>query len=626
LGGSVVIFPMVNDFMLHGTIGSVEFFVFVAGATLNTTYFYEETGQNIRFFLKGNELILTPDGVQYTGTGGNFCQYMFGVEKPFKDLIKTDVMNRLVMFGAFLDRDENLVFTNDTAGSDLFHRLFLHGHAVKNYYFLISSDDRTEPWKRQRRILSAVGKFLKRTDLIAEDRDAELLSGLVKELNEPRSTVFIFKLVHFKNLEFYRAFRDFYAGTRLITPEEEKHLADIAEQHHIDNYQQERMKIDSMYAHLDNRSIVDEYRDILIAIAHKKNAQHSELARLHRLRTLSIRNNIPGILFDTLDELLLKDKYVQAIEEPEYLKESRAILENLFFKSPSLKRHIIQEDIAKLIRANHIAHAKSDMGFERILLDIGKTCDEFSRENNDFTIFEELSSIITYFDRYDTVHSSLSKIAFMEQLELTEDSLRSLMGHKKEFDALDTDLFQELFITDLIANKYITAFGKRKIKVLSEGIKKVHRGDASLRDLLLDLHKIAEEERVYKQIRTALKEKIHEMYTSLNIKEEMIRIRKEIESELIREGTAWEIRDNLFDTVLLDIKKESYYLNHLLPIIIEKKDLSLREDFLINSGLDRFYIEGLEKEALKNNEPGSVFLGSLKEEREFSQTGGGERI
>ena len=33
-------------------------------------------------------------------------------------------------------------------------------------------------------------------------------------------------------------------------------------------------------------------------------------ARLNRLRTLSIRNNIPVVLFDTLDDLLLKDKKV----------------------------------------------------------------------------------------------------------------------------------------------------------------------------------------------------------------------------------------------------------------------------------------------------------------------------
>jgi uncharacterized protein (TIGR04442 family) len=616
---------MVKDFMLHGSIGPFEYFVFVAGANVSNTYFYEEAGPNIRFFSRGNEITLSPEGVHYKGTGGSFCEYMFGVEKPFKDLIKKEVLNRLVMFGAFLDKTERLVFTNDTGGSDAFHRLFLLGHAVKNYYFFVSSDDKSEARKRQRQILRSAGKFLKRTGLVAEDRDAELVSGLVRELDEPRSTIFVFKLVHSENLEYEREFQAFYEDKRMLLPEEEARLNAVAMKYHIDDYQRERMKIDSMYRHPENRSIVDEYRDILLDIADKETAENSELAKLHRLRTLSIRNNIPGILFDTLDDLLLKDKDVPTIDEPEYLKEARAILENLFFKSPSLKRHIIREDIAKLIMAKHIAHSHSDMGFERVLLDIGTACDEFARKNNDFGIFEELSSIITYFDRYDNIHTALSRIAFMEHLELTENSLRSLVGNKKEFDALERNLFKDIFVKELLANKYITAFGKKRIKVLSEGIGKVLRGDLSLRDLVFELHKVSEEEKAYKYIRSSLKERMRELYPSLNVKEEMMRIRKEIEAELVREGTAWEVREALFDKVLLDLKKEAYFLSHLLPIILRDKDLALREDFLNNSGLDRFYIEGLEKDYLRDNGFSSVILESAREDQ-FSEAGGGERI
>ena len=611
--------------MLHGSIGPIEFSVYVAGANVSNTYFYEETGPGIRFFSKGNEIALSPEGVRYKGTGGSFCEYMFGVEKPFKDLIKREVLNRLVMFGAFLDETERLIFTNDTAGSESFHRLYLLGHAVKNYYFFVSSDDKGEPRKRQRSMLRSAGKFLKRTGLLAEDRDAELLSRLVQELNEPRSTVFVFKLVHAENMEYSREFEAFYGKKRVLLPDEENHLSAVALRYHIDDYQQERMKIDTMYRHPENRSIVDEYRDILLDIAHKDSAEHSELAKLRRLRTLSIRNNIPGILFDTLDDLLLKGRDVPATDEPEYLKEARAILENLFFKSPSLKRHIITEDIAKLVMAKHIAHSHSDLGFERVLLDTGKACDEFARENNDFSVFEELSSIITYFDRFDNIHSALSRIAFMEHLELSEDSLRSLVGNKREFDALDQNLFREIFIRELLSNRYITAFGKKRVKILDRGIEEVLRGDASLRDLALEISRISEEERVYKYIRTSLKEKIRELYTSLNIKEEMMRIRGVITAELNREGVAWDVRENLFDRVLLDLKKESYYLSHLLPAILREKDLALREDFLNNSGLDRFYIEGIEKEYLKNNGFSFAPLEPAGGEQ-FSEAGGGERI
>ncbi|HTR45190.1 MAG TPA: TIGR04442 family protein [Thermodesulfovibrionales bacterium] len=586
---------MLKNLMLHGGIGAVDFFVFAAGANISNLYFYQEDPSEIRFFSKGNELILSRDSVTYVGTGGGFCEYMFGVEKPFKDLVKEEVRNRLVMFGAFLDEEERLIFSNDTQGAESFPRLFMLGHAVNNYYFLVSSPGRTELMERQKQIVQVVGKLLKRTDLLDEDRDQELIESFVATLNEPGSTTFLFKLVHRGNREFYRAFQTSYASDRTLSEEDAALLNTIAERHAIDFYQQERMKIDVMYRHPDNRRVVDEYRDILLRITRKESVEQSEVARLHRLRTLSIRNNIPRVLFDTLDDLLIKDRHLQTIEEPEYLKESRAILENLFFKDSSLKRHIITEDILKLIRAKHMASTRSDLGFENVLLNTGRACDEYARETNDFGIFEEFSSIITYFDRYDTVRTSLSRLAFMDDVDLTEDVLRSLIGNKKEFDALDRGLFKELFVKDMVTNRYINTFGKKKIKTLSEGIEKVIRGDASLKEIVSALHAVVEEERLYKLIRTALKEKVRDFYSPLATKEGLSRVRAEIRQEMSTHGVVAEVPRRIFDKALIDLKTESYYLNHLLPTIIQNADLDLREDFLTNSGLDRFYVEDLEK-------------------------------
>ncbi|MGD0885084.1 MAG: TIGR04442 family protein [Thermodesulfovibrionales bacterium] len=587
---------MIKDLMLHGSIGPIDFFVFVAGAHTSNLYFYQEDESRIRFFSKGNELSLYEDSVTYKGTGGSFCEYMFGVEKPVKDLIRNDVLNRLIMFGAFLDADENLIFSNNTEGSESFHRLFLLGHAVKNYCFFVSSDVKSEPEKRQKQILRTVGKLLKRTDMIAQDEDAALLDSFVDDLNEPRSTIFVFKLVHRGNGEFYRLFQSSYARERRLHEKDEARLRDVAFRHDIDVYQQERMKIDIMYRHQDNKNVVDEYRDILLGLARKERIEPSELARLHRLRTLSIRNNIPAILFDTLDDFLLKDKQMEATEEPEFLKESRAILENLFFKDSSLKRHIITEDIVKLIKAKHRSASQNDLGFEKILLDTGRACDEYARENNDFSIFEEFSAIITYFDRYDNVRGFLSRLAFMDAIELSEDALRSVIGNKKEFDALDKDIFGEIFTTDLLSNRYMNAFGKRKIKTLSEGIEKVVQGDASLRDVVSALQAVVEEEKLYKQIRNALKGKTRDFYTPLDTKEGLERVRSDIKQSLIENGIAEQIPETVFNKVLLDLKTESYYLNHLLPLIIQSGNPHLREDFFNNSGLDRFYLEDLEKE------------------------------
>lgn len=610
---------MINDLRLHGSIGPVEYFAFVGGASVYNSYFYDEGPTEIRFFSRGNEFTITEEGIHYKGNGGSFCEYMFGVEKPFKDLMKRTVANRLIMFGAFLDENEKIVFTNDTEGKEAFYRLFLQGHAVKNYSFFISSDYSGDYKQRQKQILGEVGKFLKRTNLIAENHDTELLNSFISGLKERDSLVFIFKLIHRGNQEFYKAFTNYYFRERLLSEDEELYIEDLASKCDIDRYQQERMKIDIMYRHPDNKHVVDEYRDILLSGSMKDALQQTEFARLRRLRTLGIRNNIPSVLFDTLDDLLLKGRKIQEIEEPEYLRETRAILQNLFFKDPSLKRHIINEDIVRLIKAKQAADSKGDKGFEQILLDTVRACDEIVRETNDFDLFEEFTSIVTYFDRYDNVSTLLSQIAFMEKVEFTEDSLRSLIGNKKEFDALDAKLFDEIFIKVLLNNKYITNYGRKKISAIAKGIKKVSAGDATLRDVVAEINTISVEGRLYSLVHSALKERMRSFFPGLDTKKGRDKIREDIVREIAEKGVQRDVPKKLFDKVFLDLRKESFYLNHLLPLVIQQKDITLREDFLNNSGLDRFYIETLEKEYFGKRKLDPTLLDSLL-------VGGGERI
>jgi uncharacterized protein (TIGR04442 family) len=617
---------MIQDLRLHGSIGLVDFFAFVAGADTHNTYFYEEEPSRIRFFSRGNEFTITENNVMHKGTGGSFCEYMFGVEKPVKDLAKNDVLNRLIMFGAFLDAREKVVFTNNTEGSETFNRLFLQGHAVANYYFLVSAEFEGEYRRRQKQILKSVGKFLKRTDLLADHSDTDLLSSFCSELKEKRALVFIFKVIHRANQEYYSAFKNLYAKNRELSPEAVLYLKEIASRNGIDSYQQERLKIDVMYKHPENRLVVDEYRDILIQGIPRDTLHTSEYARLNRLRTLSIRNNIPVVLFDTLDELLLKDKKIQETEEQEYLKDARAILENLFFKDPSLKQHIIKEDIVRLIKAKHTAYSQNDRGFEQVLLEIGRACDELSRQTDDFRVFEEFSSIVTYFDRFDNVRALLSQLAFMKNVEFREESLRSLIGNKKEFDKLDSGLFRSAFIKDLLENKYITGYGRRKINLIAKGIEDIQQGDASLKEVMAELRKVTDEERLYHETYSALKARMRSFFPGIEMKTVREKIRADITAELAMKRVAEKIPPKLFEKVFIDLRKESVYLNQILPLVIQHMDSSLREDFLENSGLDRFYVESLEKEFFEENDLDMMVLELLREGKELLQTGGGERI
>jgi len=619
LQGPVLYFSMIGDLRLHGSLGFMEFFVHVSGPEAKNTYFYEETRDSMRFFSRGNEFVLDPVSVSYKGTGGSFCEYMFGVEKSLKDLVKKEVLNRLVMFGAFLDRAERLLFTNNSSGTESYEKIFLQGHAVKNYFFFVSSDYKQEVKKRQREILGAAGKFLKRTALVSEDRDSELLEKLAQALKEPNSTIFLFKLIHRNNQAYYNAFRDMYLKNKSLGDEEELYLRELAGRLGVDYYQQERIKIDIMYRHPENKPIADQHRDILIS-ALTGPLEPSEAARLTRLKTLRIRHKIPGVLFDTLDNMLLRGKKIQELEEADYLKEARSILENLFFKDPSFRAHIIKEDIVRLIRAKHRAYKEGDVGFEQMLLDIGRACDETSKDTGDYALLEELSSIITYFDRYDHVQASMSQLAFMQGINLSEEFLRSLIGNKAEFETLEPGLFSDVFVKDLLSNKYVTNFGKRKIKAIAAGVAKVVTGDASLRDVIAEQRMIADEERLYWEVHGALKDKLRSFYPHLESREGREEIRADIERELASKGVAVKVPQKFFNKAFLDLKKESFYINHLLPVIIKTTDTRLREDFITNSGLDRFYIENIERKYFEERGLDFFLLELLKEGRESIST------
>ena len=118
---------------------------------------------------------------------------------------------------------------------------------------------------------------------------------------------------------------------------------------------------------------------------------------------------------------------------------------------------------------------------------------------------------------------------------------------------------------------------------------------------------------------SALKERMRSFFPGLDTKKGRDKIREDIVREIAEKGVQRDVPKKLFDKVFLDLRKESFYLNHLLPLVIQQKDITLREDFLNNSGLDRFYIETLEKEYFGKRKLDPTLLDSLL-------VGGGERI
>ncbi len=594
---------MISEIKLHGKANEkLDYFVTITGAELSSRYCYESLPEGDRFFSGRNEFIISPDGISYTGTGGSLCEYMFGVDLPLKDLLRKDVSNRLVMYGAFYDNADNINFTNNTGGKESFDHVFLTGNAVSNYYFFLHASQKSEIKDIQRDILKNIGKQLKRSTTVGANDDTRLCREIFESLGDPRALVFLFRLLNRHNEEYFRAFNRFYAEQKMLTDEATTVLNELAKNFSIIPYQQERIKIDGMYKLHENKKIVDEYKDILISLSEKGQVNPSELAKLSRLRTLSLRLNIPHTLFDTLDELLLKDMNIVEVEEPDYVRDSRAIFEGLFLQTDKIKGHISQEDLVKLLKAKQKSTLVRDQAFEGLLLDTVRACDEHARDRNDMSVLETMSYILTYFDRYDSTATTINNLAFMENSALGEDSTRSIFGNKEVFDQISPDLFRELFVDPLRDNRYLTRYGRKKIDALFQGLAQIKSGDTTYRDLAASISGVNDDDKMYTAIHRYIKDRFRSIYAELNSKEDqeifIQDLNREIQSKSIVQGP---IPHSVFEEIILDIRKESFYLNNLLPHIIVSRDNQVREDFLMNSGLDRFYVEELEKDYFEMN-------------------------
>ena len=517
------------------------------------------------------------------------------------------------MYGAFYDNSENITFTNNTAGKETFDQVFLTGNAVSNYYFFIHSSRRIEVRDIQRQILKNIGKHLKRSPMVGAADDSGLCREIFDAHGDERALVFLFRLVNRHNEEYFNTFNTFYSEQKMLRPQATVELDELATKYQIIPYQQERIKIDGMYKLPENKKIVDEYKDILITVSDKHEINPSELAKLSRLRTLSLRLNIPHTLFDTLDELLLKDMQIVEVEEPDYVRETRAIFEGLFFRADKIRGHLSQEDLVKLLKAKQKSTAVRDQAFEGLLLDTVRACDEHARDTNDLSVLESMSSILTYFDRYDSSATTINNLAFMENATLSEYHIRSLSGNKEIFDQIHADLFREIFIDPLRSNRYLTRYGRKKVDTLFLGLTQIKAGDTTYRDLAAAISMINEVDKLYTAIHRYIKDRFKSIYAELNSKEDQEIFIQDLNREIQAKGiVTTPVPHSVFEEIILDIRKESFYLNNLLPHIIVSRDGRVREDFLVNSGLDRFYVEELERDYFDMNRIDNAIIETIR--------------
>jgi uncharacterized protein (TIGR04442 family) len=586
----------------HGFVGSsIEYFAAVAGPDVDRRFFFEQItaprGDVVRYFGGTSEIALNPEGVRFRGNGGIFGEYMFGGHLPVGDLLNEEVVNRLVLFGTTVDpKTHELRFTTKTEGFERWEHLFLQGNAVANYLFFI--DDRRrypDVGDRQEATLKAAGKLLKRSRKVGAGQFLALAHEILDALGEPDSTLVLLRIVNRPNQHLSDLCQSAYAATGSLDE-----VAGAFNDLPIEPYQRERIQIDVIYHHPDNQELINEYKRILASCA-GATIDSSARARLMRLRTLSLRNDVPLSIFDTLEEIVLQDPRAVARkeDEPEYIQSTREILGG-FLLGRNITRKLSSLDLVQLMENKQRATASRDQTFEELLLETGKLIDEIGREEEDYERLESFGELVTLFDRIDHTTTLVNRLAFMDDVELSQEQVRSLLGNMQVFERLRRGLFQQLFIDPVVSNEYALSYGKKKLFALTLGLISIENNEASIADIVESVASINRSERIFYAAYNLARRRMSNFYLELNTAEGRETFRREMRAEIAHIPELREIQDTMTDALMEDvitkIRLEAFYINQLLPRIVEEQDRKLRNDFLSNSGLDRFQIEELERE------------------------------
>ena len=595
---------MTGDIRLHGSAGDrVEYFITIAGSDNFQRHFcsIEQQEGQLRLFSPHSEFVITDDRIQFQGNGGGFCEYMFGVARPAGDAFKPEIINRLIMFGGTADEQGQVHFGSRADGEEPFERLFVEGNAVCNGFFFVHSGRMQRSLATQQgELLRRLGKALKRSPDIGGLHDDLLARSLYPLLGDPEARLFVVMLVNRRNRAYYELFQQLYFENKSIADADFERLVSLAGELGIDPAQQERMRIDVMYRHPANRRIVDEYRSILLSCRQRGQITPLDNARLTRLRTLGFRSKIPDALFSTLDDLLTREKLRVSRREQDYIAATRQIIEGVFLTSHQIDNPIDRDDVLTLLHGRKRAIENRDPSFDEIMIEAGRQCDEQLRDGADAALHTGLATAITWSGRFDRATSIISRLAFMESIRQARETLHELHDLIVAFNGLKEGCFEELFIGDLLHNPYLGRFGRRKVQLLTQAVQA--GGIADTGSLLRQLRRIGIEERNFSLLRDHIRDRIRNFYSRYVTQADQEALRKEVTVELAAlTPHPAHITTSLFNEVIVAIRKEAVYLQSLLPAIIEQRDTALREDFLENSGLDRFYVEELEREYFEKN-------------------------
>ena len=241
---------------------------------------------------------------------------------------------------------------------------------------------------------------------------------------------------------------------------------------------------------------------------------------------------------------------------------------------------------------------QNNQRFEKLLLDIGKYCDE---KLDDATIAGKTARknfirLVSILQRLEAASESINKMVFFARGIPGSDTLGLLSASWNELNAIRPGLFRELLLDELLVSDLLGRMGRKRLTNLLEGLECLSLGTEAIEDIQRRLERIEQEEHLLVSIVTTIQEAIGNRYGWLSGDGERDTIKRVVSIELRHKRLlSGELPDNLFDVGLRLAKSSLMYLNTLLPIIVSQADGGLREEFIRDSGLDRLLVEELEE-------------------------------
>ncbi|NJD38368.1 MAG: TIGR04442 family protein [Geobacter sp.] len=305
------------------------------------------------------------------------------------------------------------------------------------------------------------------------------------------------------------------------------------------------------------------------------------------------------------------------------LNQALALIKLLVLPSGQEVQNPTLLQLKQLLCAKKRALATADRSFDALLLDLGKLLDEQIQAGAPEAIKKRLLQLADYFHKLEAAAGHLNHLAFMGSAQLDVEELVQLKHDMELFDSFEPGFFRRLFVEELLLSPLLDSYGRRRIKILLDGLAatktiKLQNSDMKLYDLMAvqqlieQLKQLEQEERLFMVVVDLVAEQSRLNQATVSSPQGRETIKRIIVIELRKRlQINHDIPEELFNRAVELVKLEAIYTNAVLPQIL-RGNHALRQEFITKSKLDLFYIEDLENRYCNENGIDPAILEQLR--------------